>query len=69
MIGIFPATFRNGFVFFYWKTFEGLERVVIFVRRVFLGKTLVLSGHVTLQKLIAQEGVVEYQITCLKMLL
>ena len=35
----------------------------------FLGKTLVLSGHVTLQKLIAQGGVAKYQITCLKMLL
>ena len=29
-----------------------------------MGKTLVLSGHVTLQKLIAQGGVAKYQITC-----
>jgi hypothetical protein len=36
----------------------------ILVPRVFLGKTLVLSGHVTLQKLIAQGGVAKCQITC-----
>ena len=36
------------------------------VPRVFLGKTLVLSGHVTLQKLIAQGGVAKYQITMLE---
>jgi hypothetical protein len=41
----------------------------ILVPRVFLGKILVLSGHVTLQKLIAKGGVAKYQITCLKMLL
>jgi hypothetical protein len=43
--------------------------IIILVPRIFLGKTLVLSGHVTLQKLIAQGGVAKYQITCLKMLL
>jgi hypothetical protein len=36
----------------------------ILVLRVFLGKTLVSAGHVTLQKLIAQGGVAKYQITC-----
>jgi hypothetical protein len=40
--------------------------IIILVPRIFLGKTLVLSGHVTLQKLIAQGGVAKYQITCLK---
>ena len=44
-------------------------KLITLVPRVFLGKTLVLSGHVTLQKLIAQGGVAKYQITCLKMLL
>jgi hypothetical protein len=37
--------------------------VIILVPRVFLGKTLVLSGHVTLQKLIAQGGVAKYDYT------
>jgi hypothetical protein len=37
-------------------------RTNILVPKVFLGKTLVLSGHVTLQKLITQGGMAKYQI-------
>jgi hypothetical protein len=46
------------------KNFNVAKVQFILVPRVFWGKTLVLSGHVTQQKLIAQGGVAKCQITC-----
>jgi hypothetical protein len=48
---------------FFYDTMTTHEQTIL-VSRVFLGKTLALSGHMTLRKLIAQGGVAKYQITC-----